>query len=253
MKINKKHLHSLIKKELLREEIEKMKSRVKQKQIKEEIDNAQATQQLNLLSKIADRMDKLSLDTIVKGLADVDVSIDALTAALTGASAMALGIRQGMHGRMAPRAKKHHHDYDDEQRELQKELEEGFGLTNGGGGLGIGTPSTANAAELAGGTSAPVLGWEEIDEIKDPVRKAIMNVLKDYVNNLSDAYEMLSVIVSEIENELGDRGPVQNGDEMQRYLPLQERRKRSERVPPKGRTQLRVTTRKSKTKGKTRK
>lgn len=254
MKINKKHLHSLIKKQLVSEEIGKMQSVVKQKQIKEEIDNAQATQQLNLLSKIADRLDKLTLDTIVSGLADVDVSIDALTAALTGASSFALGTRQSYLGRGA-RAKKVQHAPDDPvpKKDPTDELGEGFYPTNGGGGLGIGTPDTANAGEMSGGVGAPTLGWDEIDSIKENVREELMNVLRDYVNNLSDAYELLSVITNDVEDELSQRGYVQNGDELRAFLPLQERSKRSKSDSPKQRARVRVQAQKLKTKGKTRK
>jgi hypothetical protein len=98
-----------------------------------------------------------------------------------------------------------------------------------GQGMGIGHPSTANAVEISGGQGAPVLGWTEIDEIKDVVTKRVMYVLKDYVTTTGDAYEILTVIVNELEDKMAHEGYIDNGDELQRFLPLQERRKRSKR------------------------
>ena len=98
-----------------------------------------------------------------------------------------------------------------------------------GGGLGVGHPNTTNAVELSGGKGAPVLGWGEIDQIKGDVTKEVMYVLKDYVTTLGDAYELLTVIVNEIEDKMAREGPMEDEDELERFMPLQERRKRSKR------------------------
>jgi len=100
---------------------------------------------------------------------------------------------------------------------------------NYGQGLGIGQPNTANAVELTGGEGAPTLGWSEIDEIKGEVTTRVMEVLKDYITSTGDAYELLAVMVKELEDKMAQEGPVEDGDQLRRFLPLQERRKRSKR------------------------
>jgi len=104
------------------------------------------------------------------------------------------------------------------------------GNLNYGQGLGIGHPSTANAVELTGGPSAPVLGWTEIDEIKDEATEKVMTVLKDYVTSMGDAYELLAVMTKELEDKMADEGYVDDESELERFMPLQERRTRSKRL-----------------------
>jgi len=97
---------------------------------------------------------------------------------------------------------------------------------NYGQGLGVGKPSTANAVELSGGPAAPVLGWPEIAEIKEEATEKVMYVLKDYVTNMGDAYELLSVMVQDLEDKMAQEGYADSESELERYLPLEERRKR---------------------------
>ena len=98
-----------------------------------------------------------------------------------------------------------------------------------GGGLGVGHPQTSNAVELTGGRGAPVLGWSEIDEIKEDVTEAVMNVLDDYITTTGDAYEILTVIVKELEDKMAQEGYADNEDELERFMPLQERTRRPKR------------------------
>jgi hypothetical protein len=95
-----------------------------------------------------------------------------------------------------------------------------------GQGLGIGKPSTANAVELSGGPAAPVLGYPEIAEIKEEVTAQVMEVLKDYVTNMGDAYELLSIMTQDLEDKMAQEGYADSESELERYLPLEERRKR---------------------------
>jgi len=98
-----------------------------------------------------------------------------------------------------------------------------------GGGYGMGHPNTANAVELSGGQGAPVMGWSQIDQIKGEVTERVMEVLKDYVTTTGDAYELLAVMIKELEDKMATEGYVENESELERFLPLQERRKRSKR------------------------
>jgi len=98
-----------------------------------------------------------------------------------------------------------------------------------GQGMGIGHPNTANAVEISGGPGAPVVGWPEIDEIKGEVTKRVMHVLKDFVHTTGDAYELLVVIVKELEDKMATDGYVEDESELEQFYPLQERRKRSKR------------------------
>ncbi len=114
--------------------------------------------------------------------------------------------------------------------ELKNLIREAIGAgTNWGQGMGIGHPSTANAVEMSGGKGAPVLGWDEINQIKEKVTEQVMAVLKDYVTTTGDAYQLLVVMAEELEDKMAEEGYVDDEDELRRFLPLQERRKRSKR------------------------
>jgi hypothetical protein len=117
------------------------------------------------------------------------------------------------------------------------------GNFNYGQGMGIGHPQTANAVELAGGRGAPVLGWSEIDEIKDDVTDAVMNVLDDYVTTTGDAYELLVVMVKDLEDKMAKEGYAEDEDELERFLPLQERRRPTKRSSKVGRAGHRASKR----------
>jgi len=105
------------------------------------------------------------------------------------------------------------------------------GNLNYGQGLGIGHPSTANAAETSpvGDLGAPVADWNELEDVKEEVQDKIMYLLKDYVNNTGDAYELLVLIKDDLEYKMSRQGYAETEAAIRREVPVRESRKRSKR------------------------
>ena len=224
-KIDKSKVEFLIKKRFINDEIKRLSKLNKEKFLNEEATQVDTARMELLLQQISSKLDKLS------ALEDLDVSIDTLTAAMTGVDASVVQMGQATLGRFSAtpqetKMMKRSKSKNPSAEELDEVMGPGVHV---GGGLGVGHPSTANAVELGGGRGAPVLGWSEIAEIKDQVTRRVMEVLKDYVTTTGDAYELLVVMTQELEDKMAHQGYADNASELERFMPLQERKRASKR------------------------
>jgi hypothetical protein len=198
--------------------------------IKETMSSGEDVQEIeSLLRTISDKLDTLS---------DIDISIDTLTGVMAGTDPAIVDLGQTNRGRFGLDVA-HARDIEESKGSTKMKINKSTikaivkeMMTSGvsyGQGMGIGHPNTANAVEISGGPGAPVVGWPEIDEIKGEVTKRVMHVLKDFVHTTGDAYELLVVIVKELEDKMATDGYVEDESELEQFYPLQERRKRSKR------------------------
>lgn len=146
---------------------------------------------VDILQQISEKLNKLD------GIEQLDLSMDYLSAAITGRSPLAIDLGQDLKGRSALPGP------GGSPLELKQER---VGDGPQGPGMGIGHPPTFTAAQTIplGDAGAPLMNWNQIDDVVKQVKSKVLEVLGFYVNNIGDAYEVLGKIQEDLEERMYD-------------------------------------------------